>query len=233
MRLERLAARMRSKLSALIGAETSSSLLKDDSGVSVIELSLVLPPMLYMGMFGMELVNLATVNMQVSQIALSLSDNASRLGQTDNSGVTPTINETDIDSVMAGAIEQGISLNLAQNGKIILTSFEYDEWTDRQYIHWQRCRGDYDRDSDFGDDGVNNGLLGVPKTGIGSGTEVSVTPNTAVMFVEVYYDYDHLFGDLFIGERILAHEAAYLIRDDRNLEPGVTGTRSSDDTCAT
>lgn len=208
------------------------TLWRDEEGVSVIELSFSLPIFLSLGMFGLELVNLATVNMQVSQIALSLADNASRLGQTDNSGVTPTINETDVDSVMVGALEEGKAIDLDANGKVILTSLEYDNTTGRQYIHWQRCRGALDRDSAYGDDGVNNGLVGTPITGIGSGaTKITAQPNSAVMFVEIYYTYDQIFGDLFVGDKVIKQEAAYMIRDDRNLTPGVTGTRNPDDTC--
>jgi len=218
--------------------ERLGSLWRDQSGVSVIELSFSLPVFLSLGMYGMELVNLATVNMQVSQIALSLADNASRLGQTDNSAVAPTVNETDVDSVMFGALEEGEGIDLATKGKVLLTSLEVDEDSGRQYIHWQRCRGTLERDSAYGDDGANNGLTGDPMTGMGKGaTKITAQAGSAVMFVEIYYTYEPIFGDLFVGEKSISHEAAYTIRDDRNLTPdgnadGVSGTRNADDPCA-
>jgi hypothetical protein len=208
------------------------TLWRDDSAVSVIELSFTLPVFLSLGMFGLELVNLATVNMQVSQIALSLADNASRLGQTDNSAVAPTVNETDVDSVMTGAVEEGKVIDLAANGRVILTSLEVDDESGKQYIHWQRCRGTLDRDSAYGDEDANNGLSGPAITGIGRGaTKITAQANSAVMFVEVFYTYEPIFGDLFVGQKSISHEAAYTIRDDRDLDSGVSGTRSADDPC--
>lgn len=215
-------------------SKPARKLRHDKSGVAMIELAICLPPLMYLGMYGLELMNLATANMQISQIALSLADNASRLGQTDNSGVTPTINETDIDSVMTGAIKQGAPMDLVDRGKLILSSLEVDPSTGKQYIHWQRCRGALNRNSAYGNDTTNNGLNGTAITGMGSGAqEVSALPGSAVLFVEVYYNYEKLFGDFFLsGNRTVSQEAAYVIRDDRNLGPGVTGTRSPDDTCA-
>jgi hypothetical protein len=223
-----------------------TKLLRDTSGIAVIELAICFPPLLFMGMYGLELMNLATVNLQVSQIALSLADNASRLGQTDNSGVKPTISESDIDSVMTGALKQGETIDIAAHGKIILSSLEKDT-AGNQYIHWQRCRGSLERDSSYGDDGDNNGLDGDPITGLGSGTQkVTAQTDSAVMFVEVYYTYQNLFGDLFVSNtQTIKREAAYVIRDDRELlqdattkDPkttnpdGLSGTRNAADTCA-
>ena len=73
----------------------------------MIEFALVLPLFLLLGLFGTEMAHMTTVNMQVSQLATSLADNASRLGQTDNSAVTPTISEVDIDSVMTRSCGTG------------------------------------------------------------------------------------------------------------------------------
>jgi Flp pilus assembly protein TadG len=213
-------------------------LRKDISGIAVIELAICLPPLIFMGMYGLELVNLATANMQISQIALSLADNASRLGQTDNSGVIPTINESEIDSVMTGAVKQGAPMDLVDKGKIILSSLEVDSRTGKQFIHWQRCRGSLNRASAYGNDTDANGLSGAPIAGLGGGAQpITAKSGSAVMFVEVYYNYERLFGDFFIkSNKILSREAAYVIRDDRDLrdsdEEGVTGTRSDDDTCA-
>lgn len=221
-------------------ATGARALRRDRSGVAMIELAICLPPLIYMGMYGLELVNLASANMQVSQIALSLADNASRLGQTDNSGVTPSVQESDIDSVMKGAITQGAPMDLVDRGKIILSSLEVDQDTGNQFIHWQRCRGSLDHDSAYSSIVDHDGDHGSGLTGLGAGTtKVAALPGSAVMFVEVYYDYEKLFGDYFIkGNKLISREAAFVIRDDRNLAEDdltvnpLTGTRSSDDTCA-
>lgn len=219
-------------------------LARDASGVAVIELAICLPPLIFLGMYGLELMNLASDNLQVSQIALSLADNASRLGQTDNSGVAPTVAESDIDSIMTGALTQGDTLDIGTRGKIVLSSLEKDKATGKQYIHWQRCRGALNQAPTY-NDSTNNGLKGTAISGLGTGTQkVTATSDddTAVMFVDVYYQYNRLFGDFFIKQdRTLHRQAAYLIRDDRDLAhnssgspvyPALTGTRNAADTCA-
>lgn len=202
------------------------------SGVSMVEFALVLPVLLTMGLYGTEIARMATVNMTLSQIALSLADNASRLGQTDNSGVTPTITEGNVDAVLAGAIRDGQAIDLETEGRIILTSLEYDDFTDRQFIRWQRCRGNLDVDSKYGNDTTLNGLTGSPINGMGRGaSKVTAQSGMAVMYVEVEYTYKALFENPFgSGDRTLRKEAAYLIRDDRNLTPGLTGG-DSDSEC--
>lgn len=206
----------------------TARLLPDCSGNAVMEFALVLPILLTMGMYGTEIAYMSTVNMEVSQIATSLADNASRLGQTDNSSVTPTVSEQDIDSIMSGTMMQGSSIHLRENGRVILSSLEKDRTSGRQYIHWQRCSGDLDETSDYGDDGANNGLNGNYMQGMGKpGSLIRAPNNSAVMYAEVFYKYDGLFGNMFVSNVTFKKEAAFLVRDDRNLTPGVTGTGGS------
>lgn len=208
-------------------------LVRDNSGFSLTEFAFILPIMLTLGLFGTEVARLSTTKMKVSQIALSLGDNASRLGQTDNSGITPTISEDDVDAVLAGAMKQGESIDLADKGRIVLSSLEHDDFSNRQYIHWQRCVGKVNKTSAYGDDGSNNGLTGPSMTGMGrAGSQITAESGQAVMFVEIYYTYTNLFEAPFgTGAREFKEEAAFLIRDDRNLDPGLTGG-SSDSDCS-
>lgn len=201
-------------------------LLRCRLGVSTLEFALILPIVMSIGLYGVEIVYLNTIDMKLSEVALSLADNASRLGQADNSAVTPTVTETDINEVMKGVEEQGAPIGFAQNGRIILSSLERDTETGKQYIHWQRCYGGLRRQSAYGNDTTRNGLNGDVITGMGSGaTKVTATSaSTAVMFVEVYYSYTGLVGQTFVANRVLRKEGAFLIRDERNLAPGVTGT---------
>ena len=217
-------------LANLFGA--AKRLRRDRSGVSMVEFALVLPVLLTLGLYGTEIARLATTKMKVSQIALSLADNASRLGQTDNSGVTPTISENDVDAVLAGALRQGLGIGLEGNGRVILSSLEYDDAEDKQFIHWQRCQGDLDRESTYGNDTDKNGINGPEITGMGKGTtQITADSGSAVMYVEIYYEYQPLFENPFgSGKRMFREEAAFLIRDDRNLEPGLTGS-GSDSPC--
>lgn len=200
-------------------------LLKDASGVSVVEFAIITPFILSFALYGIELAYFNTVDMKMSEIALSLADNASRIGQTDNSVITPTVSETDINEVMRGAQEQAEGLEFQTRGRVILSSLERDTTSGRQYIHWQRCYGNLDRESVYGNDSNRSGLTGEVLVGMGSGsTKVTATAGNAVMFVEVYYEYEGLFGDMFIDGGTLRKEGAFLIRDQRNMTPGVTGT---------
>ena len=47
------------------------------------------------------------------------------------------------------------------------------------------------------------------------------------MFVEVYYRHTGLFGSMFIKPMVFHQEAAFLIRDDRNLTNGLSGTATA------
>ena len=199
-------------------------LLRDQRGVSLIEFAMILPLFMLMGMSGIEFAYLATVDMQVSQTAVSLADNASRLGQTDNSAVTPTVTEADIDSIIAGAMRQGESIHLGERGRVILSSVEYDAATGRQYIHWQRCAGDLNKQSIYGNQGSNNGLGANRITGVGRANSIRAVSGSAVMVAEIYYEYESLIGGNVINAGSIRQEAVFAIRDDRNLTPGVTGT---------
>lgn len=198
------------------------------AGVAAVEFALTLPLFVLVGIVGTEIAYMASVNMQVSQVALTLADNASRLGQTDNSSVMPTVTESDIDSVMSGAVRQGESFSLGENGRIILSSLEYDSFTGRQYIHWQRCTGSLERESRYGDDGENNGLGSTEITGVGlADSKISAPEGSAVMVAEVYYEYEGLFTGFLDFQPVFRQEAIFAIRDDRNLTPGVTGSGGS------
>jgi Flp pilus assembly protein TadG len=194
------------------------------SGVATIELAICLPVLVTLGMYGTEIAYMAAANMKVSQLALSVADNASRLGQTDNSAVTPTVTEADVDSIMFGALQQGSTFDFENKGRVILTSLERDAFTGKQFIHWQRCVGNLSRTSSYGNDTTNNGLVGPTLAGMGAvGHRITANDGTAVMFAEVYYNYTGLFGTFFSRNMVFKQEAGFIVRDDRNMGPGITG----------
>ncbi|MBW8753875.1 MAG: pilus assembly protein TadE [Sphingomonadales bacterium] len=214
-------------------AALASRLGRDRSANSLIEFAYSLPLFLTLGMYGTELAYMATVNMQVSQMAMALADNASRLGQADNSAVTPKVYNTDIDSIMSGAMKQGAGINFQANGRLILSSLEKDTATGRQYIHWQKCRGSLTtQTSAYGPTGY--GLTGATITGLGK-TAIKANAGSAVMFVEAYYSYKPLFGAMFVKNVKFAQEAAFMIRDDRDLgtsaDSGVPTTPAGNSEC--
>ncbi len=194
-------------------------------GTILTELAFTLPVMLTLGLFGAELANFVSARMQVSQIALSVADNASRIGQTDNSGVAPSVSYTDVKTVLNGGLLQGGNINFQANGRIIISSLEVKPSTGGQYIHWQRCIGSLNRASSYG-------VSGATVTNMGkSGSTVTAVSGSAVMFVEVYYQYRGIFGTLYMNQPVVKQEAAFLIRDDRALSSGLTGTADSTTNC--
>ena len=120
------------------------SLARDRSGLAMLEFALALPIVVGLGAYGLEISNLALLNLRISQIALNLADNASRVG-TFSTLSTQQLREVDMNDVLQAARYQGASINLTTNGRIILSSLEnvqqtYDS-TPTQRIHWQRCIG--------------------------------------------------------------------------------------------
>ena len=205
---------------------------RNTAATSAIEFGLILPVLTTLGMYGAEIANMQITRMQVSQLAISVADSASRMQQTNNNVVAPTVTEADVDSVLSGAARQGRPIRLEQQGRIILSSLEVDPVTGRQFIHWQRCTGGKtNKKSRYGDEGPNNGLSGTVITGLGTGaTKVTASPGVAVMFAEVHYDYEGIFGDLFVKNLSFTQEAAFVVRDARDLRaanlPGLTGSGS-------
>jgi len=208
--------RVRRRWRALPGAQ---------SGLALIEFAFSLPIFMLLAMFGAEIAFLATANMRTSQVALMLADNASRLGQTDTNTLSPTITDSDINTVLRGASLQTKTLGMMQKGRIVISSLERNA-TGGQTIHWQRCAGVYNRGSMYGSEGKgasDNSFLGM-----GRGTAIATAePGSAVMFVEVFYRYTPLFGTTFMSERVLSQEAAMVIRDNRNLSAGLANNVES------
>ena len=148
------------RMTILSSIATLLRLGRCESGLALIEFAVSTPVILSLAMAGTEIANMTTTNLKVSELAVSVADNASRLGQTDNTGVSPSVTEGDVDSIMYGALRQGGTIDFENKGRVILTSLERDTATGNQYIHWQRCRGNLDRDSRYGDAGTHNGLNG-------------------------------------------------------------------------
>ena len=197
-------------------AKFSRSLTRSASGVAMTEFALVLPFLLGAGMMGVEVANRAVVQMKVSQLAIQIADNASRIGEQsvlDNRRIF----EADINDLLHGAGVQAGGLDFYKHGRVILSSIEVvPDTTDDNYIHWQRCMGFKHHLSTYGDEG--DGLSGGSFPGMGpAGHEVSAFGEEAVMFVEVSYDYQSFFGDTFGFDNEMSASASFNVRADRDL----------------
>lgn len=192
-------------------------LRSDTSGIAMIEFAYSLPVLLALGGYGMEAANLASVNHQISQAALALADNMSRVGAT-SSLSTQQIRESDVNDGLTGLRRQTPAIEITNRGRVILSSLQRNS-DGGQWIAWQRCAGTKVVSSAYG--GQGTGATGTSFLGMGAPTSrIQAPPGSAVMFVEIFYDYPGLFGTMFLPTRVIRYEASFVVRDERDLTGG-------------
>lgn len=183
-------------------------------GAIMIEMAFVIPLLVLIGFGGLEIANLTLVNTRISQIGLSVADNASRIAAGSNLAL-PQVREADINEVFAGIEKQGSGLDFQNNGRIILSSLQRND-DGGQMIKWQRCYGKLAVSSAFGPEGT--GATGTGFAGMGDkGKEVTAAGGTAVMFVEISYKYQPLLYGKWLGPKTIRSTAAFNIRETRDL----------------
>ena len=182
--------------------------------VAMIETAVTIPTLLFTSFAGLEIANMMVVHTRVSAIALAAADNASRIASGSNLAV-PQVREVDVNDVFTGAQLQSGELNLLANGRIIISSLETNV-LGGQWIHWQRCYGNYAVTSAYGPQGTgvtNTAFLGMGDPGV----EVQASPGNAIMFVEITYNYQPVvLGSLLNGSSLIEYEAAFAVRDSRD-----------------
>lgn len=186
------------------------ALAKSRSGVAMIEFALGAPLVLTAGLWGTETANLALTTMKVNQLSAQMADNASRVGDL-SSLQDRKIYESDINDVLYGAQLQSGKMDLFRHGRVIISSLEMNT-AGNQFIHWQRCRGAKQVNSSYGVEGQ------IVQNGMGpSGEEVIAQQDSAVIFVEVQFDYQPLISDQFIRTETIKSIATFTVRDQRDL----------------
>lgn len=189
-------------------------LARSTSGVALVEFAYTAPLILGMGLLGSETAYFTITHLRVSQVAMQIADNASRVGEMDTL-IARRVFERDVNEVFVGAEKYGENFNLLENGRIVLSSLQQNA-EGGQTIRWQRCRGAKQFTSSFGFEG--DGATGTSFTGMGSGTQqIQASPGTAVMFVEVSFDYQALTPFTMFDGREIRYTAAFNIRDQRDL----------------
>jgi hypothetical protein len=205
--------------------------LRDDRrGVAFIEFAFSAPLLLAVTCYGMELGTLALARTRVSQATMNLADNMSRVGL-DNGLSQVQIRESDVNDSINGSKLAAGGLNLTTHGRIILSSLQRNA-DGGQWIAWQRCKGLKNVTSSYGL--ANDGVTGTTVTGMGpTGARVAAPASSAVMFVEVQYDYQPLFP-LFWStnptpsgfglkatfnntHKLIKFSQAFIVRDQREL----------------
>ena len=185
------------------------------SGLALIEFAFSLPIFIGLGFYGVEIANLAITQMKMSQIALNMADNASRIGTLNSTLGAKIISEQQINDVFQAAAIQAGAAGLYKDGRTILSSLEVNG-QGGQTIMWQRCKGMQVEQSDYGEQG--EGASGTTFPGMGPpGEKIRASAGTAVMYIELIYTYHPLFGNMFMEERELRQEAAYVVRDARQI----------------
>lgn len=194
-----------------------ASLKAATSGVAMTEFALAAPLLMVAGLYGAETTWLTITHMRINQAALKLADDASRIGDI-STLEDRKIYESDFNDLLFGAHLESGTLDVMANGRVIISSLEVvpDSNPEQQYIHWQRCKGRLNWQSSYGNQG--DGLYGSGFNGMGpTGNKITAIPDDAVMFVEVAYNYQPLFGGMFVSNRLIQAYAAFNVRDDRDL----------------
>lgn len=186
------------------------SLHRSQDGVAMIEFAFAAPIFVVLVLSGLELTNLAVAQMRVSQMAMTVADNAGR--------VSTGIDEANVHEVMAGADVIGGSIDFEPNGRIVLSSLQDNEKTDSskgQTILWQRCWGDLGVAPAYGAEGKGKNNNSLQSMGSGP-NKMAAAADTAVMFVEVTYDYQPLVGTGFFAPPRIRYESAFNVRGRQN-----------------
>jgi len=202
------------------------------SGLAMIEFAMSLPVVLMLGLLGLETANYAMAHLRVSNIAMITADNAAR--------IRDVIDEADVTDILTGAKDTGASMNFAQNGRIILTDLEPTPTGGNQWIRWQRCDGALNytnsntawRPRTSGGTGITDGteMYNVdrvtPNTSTPSSnaatptfanmgtapTTIAAQSGSAVMVVEVVYDYQPIIPNSFLTGRQIRYTSAFNVR---------------------
>ncbi len=189
---------------------TGNRMSKDESGLALVEFAFTAPIMLTLGLTGMETANLAVAHLQVSQLAMLVADNASR--------VRESIDEADIREIFTGADLTGKAIDFSPNARIILSSLEFnnapDDDDEGQWIRWQRCYGGNTKySSTYGDEGDGQFDSSLA-AGIGpDGKKIAADQFSAINFVEVVYDYKPLVSERVFGDITIRYESAFVARE--------------------
>jgi Flp pilus assembly protein TadG len=194
--------------------------------VAMVEFALTLPFFFAFGCMALDLTRYALAHLKVSQIALNLADNISRMGT--NTQIQQ-LRELDINDAFEAVRDQGAGIRFTRQGRLTLSSLENGR--DGQRIHWQRCIGQrsgtgwdssYGTATPFTTAGTStaSGNIGVTTTGMGpTGAVVTAPPGSGVMFVEANYEYIPMFGPMFgwvTGRSRIHYVASFIVRDNRD-----------------
>jgi hypothetical protein len=150
-------------------------------------------------------------HLQVSQIAMQVADNASRVGEQDVL-TSRKVYETDVNETFIGAEKLGENINIFGQGRVILSSLQRNA-QGGQWIALQRCRGAKIYNSSYGVEGAGASGTAFPGMGV-PGCYITAAQGTAVMFVEVAYDLRSITPMNLFNNQQIVYTAAFNVRDN-------------------
>jgi len=191
-----------------------------NGGFALTEFAFALPIFLFLLLGGLEITNFVMTHSRINQIAITAADNAGR--------VRTGIDESNIYEVFSGVELVGQTLDFADNGRVVLSSLEDNGRSGAdagQMINWQRCFGNLAVAPLYGRQGLGrtNDAL---EDGMGPAARpIRSAENTAVMFVEVTYQYTPVFFSALANEGLrIRYESAFNVRERTNQN--ITNTQN-------
>lgn len=196
-----------------------SRIVRNRSGVALIEFCLALPVLLTLTLTGVETANLAIAVLRVNQLAMMASDNAGR--------VRSSIDEQDVNEIMAGIRFAGSGIDFGTNGRVIISTLESNGLTGTKAgykITWQRCFGAKNVTSSYGLEGAG-ATDATLASGMGpAGQKILPVTNSALIFAEIRYTYHPVVVSAFMADRELSAIQAFTVRD--RAQQTLTNTKS-------
>ncbi|KXU32941.1 hypothetical protein A0J57_06955 [Sphingobium sp. 22B] len=178
----------------------------NQNGLALIEFAYAVPFLILLTFGGAELANIAITHARISAVTSMVADSVAR--------VRDRIDENDINDVIIGAKYAAESLDLTSRGRIIISTLEDNAATTTpttdQVITWQRCKGikSVPNTQTIGSEGQ------ILTSGVGAtGSQVSATPGSPVIVVDIFYDYRPIMSDRWFGPITIHYSSAFSVRD--------------------
>lgn len=210
-------------------ARFASRLRADTSGLALVEFAFSLPILLSFGMIGTEAAMYVQMHTKMSQIALVTADNASRIGESSALQVK-RVDEADINDILDGAEKQSDNDNFYTHGRVVISGIQYNA-QNSPFVAWQRCRGALTYTPVIGPQGTAKTNTSL-SAGVGKPNQlVKPIPDTEMIYVEVAFQYQSLFGIAPFARNILTDQAVFNVRDQRDLSQVYNASNNTVSTC--
>jgi hypothetical protein len=190
---------------------------RDNDGMAAVEFALTLPILVSLIMYASEAANMAYTSQKLGDIATLSADSISR--------IRLSISNGDVTDAFGGIKILGDSINLRNNGRIIVSSvqpvLDGSGNVTNQKVRWQRCTGALAKDSSY----VVGNNLGTAGIGV-TGRKIAATKDSELIYVEVYYTYRPLISSAFFGTPEMSAVAAMSVRERSANDINANGTNS-------